>query len=491
MKTRLFFAALLLLAFGTMRAQVNEPKPIDPKTDSIMKSRMAEIKQAQEQFSERMRELGMNLQYLSDSIDWKTFEQDMEQWGEEMEEWGRKMEKWGAEFEKKYEGSFNYRPLNNDESKINSITVEGSGDVRIKQSPEGFSLRRGDKNTSDHVVMNGSLLLKGSSDYEVELSQLEEVVLRSSGDVIGRGTIKGQTLRILAMGSGDIVLDVDYDTINVQITGSGDVTLKGRCRMIKAQISGSGDLKMPQLQYADSNITATGSGEVLSNGHRDAVQHKSHQGKRPVKKNLLFDAHWNGFGAGLNMLLGPGSTANFADDYNFLELRPLQSWVFNFNIADVGIAFDRRHIAGLFTGIGLSWNNYSFNNPVRLVKSDDHRLEGEWIDPAVAVVKKSKLGVLYLQVPLMLEVRPTRHFNIAAGITGGLRVDTWTTIKFLKGDSNKMHNDYYVNPFKLDASLRVGSNFMGFFADYNLLPTFDEAHAPSCHTLSFGFSLNF
>ena len=63
MKTRFFFAALLLLAFGTMRAQVNEPKPIDPKTDSIMKSRMAEIKQAQEQFSERMRELGMNIGY--------------------------------------------------------------------------------------------------------------------------------------------------------------------------------------------------------------------------------------------------------------------------------------------------------------------------------------------------------------------------------------------------------------------------------------------
>ena len=101
MKTRFFLAALLLLAFGTVKAQVNEPQPTDPKTDSIMKSRMAEMMQMQEQFSERMRELGMNLQYLSDSVDWKTFEQDMEQWGADMEEWGRKMEQWGAEFEKK------------------------------------------------------------------------------------------------------------------------------------------------------------------------------------------------------------------------------------------------------------------------------------------------------------------------------------------------------------------------------------------------------
>ena len=54
-----------------------------------------------------------------------------------------------------------------------------------------------------------------------------------------------------------------------------------------------------------------------------------------------------------------------------------------------------------------------------------------------------------------------------------------------------MHSDYYVNPYKLDASLRVGGRSLGFFAYYNLLPTFDEAHGPTSHTASFGFSLNF
>ena len=190
------------------------------------------------------------------------------------------------------------------------------------------------------------------------------------------------------------------------------------------------------------------------------------------------------------MLLGPGSVANFENEYAYLELRPLRSWVFNFNIADVGIAFDRRHTAGLFTGVGIGWNNYSFNHPIRLIKGED-RLEAEWIDTSVSPVKKSKLGVLYLQVPLMIEVRPTRHFNIAAGVTGGLRIDTWTAIKYQNGDTNKVHSDFYVNPFKLDASLRVGSDYVGFFADFNLLPTFDEAHASTCHTASFGLSLNF
>ena len=167
----------------------------------------------------------------------------------------------------------------------------------------------------------------------------------------------------------------------------------------------------------------------------------------------------------------------------------MRSWVFNFNIADVGIAFDRRHIAGLYTGIGLGWNNYSFNKPIKVVKGDTD-LEYEPLD--AATWRRSKLGVLYVQAPLMIEVRPTRRLFIAAGVTGGLRIDGWTKVKFQNGDKVKEHSDYYLNRFKLDASLRIGKNDgWGFFANYNLLPTFDEAHAPTCHTTSFGFSLNF
>lgn len=290
------------------------------------------------QFKELMRELGVNLQQLSDSVDWEKFEQDMEKWGADMEEWGRKMEKWGDRFEKKYGGNYEYH-------------------------------------------------------YDYQYNSPEP--------------------------------------------------------------------------------------------RKDGPEKPESKDKRPVKKNLLYDANWNGFEAGLNMLMGSNSTGN-----NDLELRPMRSWVFNFNIADVGIAFDRRHTAGLYTGIGLGWNNYSFNNPVRLTKGENH-LEVECIDPAVSVVKRSKLGVLYVQAPLMIEVRPTRRFYIAAGVTGGLRVDTWTKIVFRSGDVNKVHSDYYVNPYKLDATLRIGGNNLGFFAQYNLLPTFDEAHAPTCHTANFGFSINF
>lgn len=294
--------------------------------------------------SELLKELGVNLEQLSDSVDWKSFERDMERWGQGMEEWGRHMEEWGR-------------------------NVERQMDERPRRKQQ---LKQWDKGDPDLV---------------------------------------------------------------------------------------------PQPEM------------------------RPEQYDRPKAKSLLFDPHWGGVDAGLNMLWGP-DLSTLGGQYANLELKPLKSWNFNFNIVDVGIAFSHSHVAGLYTGIGLGWNNYSFNHPVRLEKGDtalevdpiNENLEGR--------VKKSKLGVLYVQAPLMLEVRPTRGFFIAAGVTGGLRVDAWTKVKFLDY-KEKHHSDYYVNPLKLDATLRAGGKDLGFYASYNLLPLFVKGAGPAVHTFNVGFSLLF
>ena len=479
MKTRLFFAALLLLAFGTMRAQVNEPKPIDPKTDSIMKSRMAEIKQAQEQFSERMRELGMNLQYLSDSIDWKTFEQDMEQWGAEMEEWGRKMEQWGSEFEKKYDMPDIYRPAEKDDSPVRVIRVTGSGDVVISQTPGQFSLKKEGKMVSDNRTESGMLLLSSSDDYEVEVSQLENIQLLSSADVVSKGTIKGDYINVYNSGSGDMVLQLDYDTVHVVLNGSGDIILQGRCNVLETILLGSGDLNVDGLNVVKSNVV-----------ENTSSKEGKFKGSRSRKKDLLFDAHWNGFEAGLNMLLDPSEMNVYTGPNESMAIRPLRSWYFGFNIADVGIAFDRKHKVGMFTGIGLGWNNYSWKNYIRMTVQD-----GELVNtliPDDRPVKNSKFGLLYLQAPLMVEVRPARHLYIDLGVTGGIRLAAWNRIKYGDGENNKTYSNYLTNLFKCDASLRVGGDNLGFFVNYALVPTFVKGRdAAKAHPLMLGFSVNF
>ena len=78
MKTRLILATLLLLAFGSVKAQDTITVKKNADTIRIITPNMSEL-------PELLRELGVNLQHLTDSVDWEQFEHDMEQWGAEME----------------------------------------------------------------------------------------------------------------------------------------------------------------------------------------------------------------------------------------------------------------------------------------------------------------------------------------------------------------------------------------------------------------------
>ena len=471
MKTRFIIAALLLMAFGSVKAQ--DTIIVVKKTDTlrVVTPDMSELPIL-------MQELGVYLQHLSDSVHWKTFEEDMEKWGEEMEEWGRKMERWGGQYEGRYKGR-------NTIDQVRAIHVDGSGNVGIRQSFDHFSLQRGDKRGSHHYISNGTLLLTGSSDYEVVIPQLDGLFMSSSGDVVGRGVIKGSSLHIVVTGSGDLNLDVDYDTIRVEMLGSGDVRLKGRCKRICGTIFGSGDLLIPMLQYEESQINATGSGEVLTNGERSVVQQQNTEEKSPEKdpekKSHLLDAHWNGFEAGLNMLFNAPHE---------MDIRPMRCWYFGFNIADVGVAFDKKHIAGLFTGVGIGWNNYSWNNPITVEYDPDNSVYT--VEPIVTdqMVKNTKYGALFVNVPLMFEVRPTRSMYIDAGVTAGLRIAQWNRVKLEDKTQTKRFFGSDINRFKLDASLRVGTSYLGFFANYSLLPYF-TMYDTKVHPISFGISVNF
>ena len=484
MKTRFFLAALLLLVFGSLKAQDTITVPIKGDTIQVVMPDMSEL-------PELMRELGVTLEKLSDSVDWKKFERDMERWGDAMERWGRKIEQWGERYEKKHGETYRFECPKKKDPQVRSVQVVGSGDVRIEQALGQFSVRCGDKIPSQHRVVNNTLILSGSGDYEVAMQQLDEISLCSSGDVIGRGVIQGNNLRIVVLGSGDLWMTVDYDTISVQMVGSGDVELKGQCKVLYADLTGSGDLQITQLRCDETYANAKGSGEVLANRSREVLMQRLNWERKTKERSLLFNPRWGGFEAGLNMFLKtPPDVVNTNNGAQGMEIRPLRSWYFGFNIADVGVAFSKKHTAGIFTGIGIGWNNFSWNNDVKIEFDNDNVVYTLVPIDEDKIVKNSKFGALFLQVPLMFEVRPTRRMYIDAGVTGGLRIAQWNRVKFADGTQVKRYYGASINQFKLDASLRVGGRNLGFFANYALLPLFDT-RSSKVHPINFGFSINF
>lgn len=405
------------------------------------------------------------------------------------------------------------------------LYLYGNSDYEVTVEVLGYLefYAKGDVNTEGTLRADKLVVLSsGSGDVNLNLDYDWVLVKHSGrGDVILQG--HSDELQIMNTGSGDVINHMDKEThVASKPEGLSDLMAELGRNLEQLADSVDWDQFERDMERWGESMEEWGRhmeewGEdferrMEGRAPRDRQDHhegwdKEHYGpqpkdmpaghfpgQRPVNeapKSLLFDPHWGGFDAGLNLLLGPGSAANFDGEYAFLQLKPLKSWNFNFNIADVGIAFSRSHVAGLYTGIGLGWNNYSLNAPVRLVKGD-HHLEADWVDESVeGRVKKSKLGVLYVQMPLMIEVRPTRGFFIAAGVTGGLKIDSWSKIKFMDKYKEKVHGDYYVNPLKLDATLRAGGSDMGFYASFNLLPLFEEACGPTAHTFNVGFTLLF
>ena len=379
-----------------------------------------------------------------------------------------------------------------------SIIVEGVGDIDIRQ---GDSVRVFYED--DELVVRGDEIhCTKLGDYDITLPSLRYLGVKGMGDVESKGTLSGTVLEINVDGIVDVELDVDYDTIIVVKIGVGELKLKGRCGYLKADVAGFGGFDYKKLTVDRSDVTVNsmhserhpeGGSSYEEYSYEEKSDHdcdSHHHGRR--HRSLFMNGHWDGVDLGLNMLMLPDFSGDFSGPNEFLELRPLKSWYFGFNVASAGLAFDYGHHVGIYSGIGLGWNNFSFNNPVTVEKdAANGEVKPVWIDESISRVKRSKMGMLYVQVPLMLEIRPAHDWYIAGGVTGGICVDTWTKIKYQDGCKEKFHSDYYTNRFKLDATLRVGDGDFGFFAMYNLMPLFLEGKGPEVNCFNVGFSLGF
>lgn len=511
---------------------------------------------------------------------------------------------------------------NGDASKINTLVVNGTGSVYLKQG-EKLTLNDYGHNSARYRVEDSVLYLEGNGARDVTLPNLTYLKVTGTVAVRSKGQLKGENLSIYKTGTGVLSLEVGYNNIYVRSIGTGDVILLGDCNVFCGETKSFGKIDAKNLNYkvlversgdlwnmamnmddqtdkewvhlitekaqpffeAESNRSwnqekANGKGnmttpdmaeldelmrEYNANLQRihDSIDWKriheemrqagqeiqraydsvdweqferdmekwgeemekwgrkmeqwgeryerkhgnnyeyhydyqyNHESpkdgqskeKSPKKKSLLLDPHWQGFDAGLNMLIAPSAMDVYTGNNDYMAIRPLRSWYFGFNIADVGIAFDKNKRVGMFTGVGLGWNNYSWKNYIRMTV-DGGQLVNTLL-PDDRVVKNSKFGVLYLQVPLMVEVRPTRKMYIDLGVTGGIRLAAWNRIKYADGSNEKNYQGYTTNLLKCDASLRVGGNNLGFFVNYALVPMFNNGDAKKAHPLSLGFSIVF
>jgi len=198
--------------------------------------------------------------------------------------------------------------------------------------------------------------------------------------------------------------------------------------------------------------------------------------------------YWSGVDLGFSGLLMENSVL---DDNPWLETDISRSAVVGLNILEGKLRIFKNHL-GINSGLGFTWQDFSFNDSLSLVNQNDTIMG---FNSGDIKFEKNKLKTGYIKVPLLLEINTSKNkkknVHIAAGLIGG-----WNFRSLLKtrtvtdGDKIKTKNkgDFNLSPWSLEATTRVGYGNLNLFATVSLTSLFEENKGPEVYPFTVGIT---
>jgi hypothetical protein len=344
---------------------------------------------------------------------------------------------------------------------------------------------------SGAATLNAKKLVTVTTDADVSGAGTANVNAGNvTGKTSGAGDINTEEGEWESQNSDDVIVksDDDSDTTYIHIPGTGVEITEGD----------------------DSVKVKVGNRIIIIDDDGEVRTRHCHEPK--------FNGHWAGVDLGFNGYVNKDFNMNFPKEYEYLDLRMEKSVAVNLNFFEQNIPLAKNQKWGIVTGLGLGFNDYKFLRPTRL-SMDSTALEGYLAEDIS--IRKSKLSAIYLTLPVLFEFQtaPCYHkngFHINMGVIIGARLSSHTKVYYnelntpfnltqynpengqyevvftsVSPNDPKEHNygDWFLQPFKFDASVRIGWNFLNFWADYSLNTMFRQGRGPVLYPWSAGITL--
>lgn len=105
----------------------------------------------------------------------------------------------------------------------------------------------------------------------VPVRNIEVIKVNGSGNITGKGKMKGNDVSLQVNGSGSIDLNLETVNLSSQVNGSGDIDLTGSAQKHKIMVNGSGNLNTFDFITGRTSITVNGSGDcrITASGELD------------------------------------------------------------------------------------------------------------------------------------------------------------------------------------------------------------------------------
>jgi hypothetical protein len=213
------------------------------------------------------------------------------------------------------------------------------------------------------------------------------------------------------------------------------------------------------------------------------------------KKHRRMKSVWGGFEMGLQGLATPEMNMSMPSGYKFLNTKVGESWYFGLNTPELDGHIIRNKLA-VTTGLGIAWNNIHFEGNNVLIPNIDSLAASP--SPAGTNLSKNKMYTFDITAPLLLKFAPGTKksakggFHIATGVivhyVPRVRVVTETSSGGYD-HREELNDNFNVNPFRADATVRIGYDRIKLFANYALTPYFNSSKAPDVRLFTAGLTL--
>lgn len=214
------------------------------------------------------------------------------------------------------------------------------------------------------------------------------------------------------------------------------------------------------------------------------------------RKKKKFKGHWAGMNFGVNAFATSDYSFNLPTDAQIMTIDYARSREFSINPFQVSIPFFNRYV-GAVTGFGFTFNNYELEQNITL----DVDQNGNVISlPSDITYKKNRFKTSSVTVPLMLEIqipvnKKDERLFVAAGLIGGMNWQGKMKTVYTDGNSKIKYkdksSDWPMNKFYYQASAKFGFNDWYAYANYSLLPLFENNAGTEVYPVSAGIGFRF
>ncbi len=390
---------------------------------------------------------------------------------------------------------------------LNSISVDGIGEVMVDSAfkTETFSIKISGNGKIMMPIEADNIITKISGNGKLKISgTAKEIEL----DISGNGKVDATELHVEnakanISGIGKCLLDVT-NNLDVKISGNGSIYYKTEPAHITKQISGVGKLGTINTSDKDTTTVHLGNKRIVIIGDEEAESNQDFDVDIDINADIDDDSHyfskkrksrshWMGLDLGYNNYFNGDFGTSLPKQYDYLELNTGKSVGVNLNFFAHDFKLYRRYVM-FTTGLGMSINNFRFNSDRTLIPEIDS--VNAFPDTLAYDLSKHKLEIAYVTVPLLLQFNTNEYFkksfHIATGVLMSYRIESHTKrVYSMDGDKrkDKTHDDFNINPFRAETTLRLGYRGATVFFNYAFTELFKSGTGPELHPFTFGLSL--